>query len=175
MKKLLFIILLIAVAYLLSGCVTKRACDRKFPPEVQTNTKETIIKTTRDTTIIIQLPGDTAILEKEIPVIKDSRGLLQTEKSFLTTDLAYSFAWVQDGKLKHELFQKSTEFEKTIKNAISEAISQKETKVDNYIKVNELSGWQWAQIYAGRLLLIALALLTLFLLIRKYVPFRHPP
>jgi hypothetical protein len=50
------IIVVVLLYFILSGCVTKKACDRKFPPQIVTNTTihDTMWLTKYDTTIIVK-------------------------------------------------------------------------------------------------------------------------
>lgn len=131
---------------LLSSCVTRRACERRFPVEradsisSSTNTV-TVIK---DTTIFIRIPGDTLA----------AKGLL-TDVSQLSTSLATSSVYVKDGIINHRLEQMDTVIGATIKGALksSSTLEKNEHTILQTRYINQLTGWQWTQVYLGRILL----------------------
>jgi len=142
---------------LLSGCVTERACQRKFPPQIIT--VDSIIQTTetiyRDTTIFVQLPADTVRDTVEVAVLN---GISNSRPSIHETDLAWSKAQVINGKLFHELIQKDSVLARVIENAIRESSTNtQETKIiTKVVKENYITGWQWFQIWTGRILAVLL-------------------
>lgn len=160
MKTIIGLILLIA----LSGCITRQACNRKFPPE-ETDSVRVITRTLttiRDTTVYVQIPGDTVF--ESLPV-KDGN-----ELSKLQTSLAISAAWIKDGKLNHRLEQKDTAVASTIKGALktSRQLESKNEVTTKTEYINRLTGWQWFQIYLGRIFAVIFLLLILMKSIRKY-------
>jgi hypothetical protein len=113
------LILLILSVTLLSGCVTQDRCSRKFPPETIVIRTDSIINTTetvyRDTTIYIHIPSEIKYSTDTV-IIKD--GIIQSRKNHLTTSFAQSWAWVERGRLYHELSQNDTLIRQDIKDAI---------------------------------------------------------
>lgn len=129
MKNKLLLILSIVI---LASCSPQRRLARlleRYPPDT-TRTVEIIY---RDTTIEVPIPGDTAYIETEIPVpyldvdsISKLLGLNADQKTIIDdlnkqltssfdvapiyneTDLAKSKAWIEDGILKSELYQKDS-------------------------------------------------------------------
>lgn len=103
------LILLLLSLTLLSGCVTQDRCSRKFPPETKIIRTDSIIRTTetvyRDTTIYIRLPGEVKYSTDTVTIVN---GINQSRKNYLFTSFADSWAWVQNGRLYHELIQKDT-------------------------------------------------------------------
>lgn len=116
MKNLILLILSIT---LLSGCVTQERCSRKFPPEIVTIRTDSIIRTTetvyRDTTIYIHMPGEVQYSTDTVTILN---GIIQSERNHLFTTFADSWAWVQNGRLYHELIQKDTLIGYEVQDAI---------------------------------------------------------
>ena len=167
LKRTLIILLL---SLFVSGCVTKRACDRKFPPQIiRVDSLITITKTFyRDTTIFVYLKPDTIRDTVEVIV---REGIANSRKSFHETDLSWSMAQVVDGKLIHELRTKDTAIALMIENAIRESATLTENKTSKTIiqKVNELTGWQHFQVWLGRILALLLLLYLGFIFVMHRV------
>lgn len=92
-----FIILMLAV--LLSSCATQKRCAQKFPPEVSIIT-ETIVKDSivvRDTTLYVNVPGDTVTIEKEVMVRSPAGNIPVTiDTMSISNDYATAYAWVNN-------------------------------------------------------------------------------
>jgi len=116
MKKLLA---LLAAMLIFSGCVTQSKCDRKFPPQVMVITKDSIIRTTntiyKDTLIYVYLKGETKYSTDTVWI---ENGLIRSNKNHLFTSFADSWAWVENGRLYHQLIQKDTLIGQEIKDAV---------------------------------------------------------
>lgn len=112
--RYIYIILLVIVA---SSCATQKRCARKFPPQIKTEIKTVTEIVYKDTTIYVHIPGDTVTKEVIVYVTEDGSN---SELSELHTEFAWSTAQVVNGILRHELFQKETEIERVIKNAVRE-------------------------------------------------------
>lgn len=140
MKRLI----LLAIVILLCGCSPQRRLARlheRFPPDT-TRTVEIVY---RDTIIKVPIPGDTAYIETKIPVpyldidsISKLLGLNEDQKTIIDdlnkqltssfdvapiyneTDLAKSKAWIEDGILKSELYQKDSILNIKLDSAIME-------------------------------------------------------
>lgn len=139
----------------LSGCITKKACERKFPHpgrdsvSVVANTVTLI----RDTTIYVRMPGDTVF--GSVPVF---------EVSTLTAGTATSTARVMDGMLLHRMEQRDTAVAAHLKGALrttSREIARKEV-VYRTQYTNQLTGWQWFQVWVGRILTGVLVMLVVW-------------
>lgn len=67
-RQVILLLLLASVALLMCSCVTKKTCDRKFPPVISKSDSiyntETIIY--KDTTVYDTIPGDTVIVEMAV-------------------------------------------------------------------------------------------------------------
>jgi hypothetical protein len=160
MKNIIYIIAVLMI----SSCATQNKCDRKFPctgkDSISVITKtETIY---RDTIIYVYVPGEKVTETKLVYV--DANGIMHSDISKLYTSFAESWAWVENGKLMHELMQKDTTLARHIKNAIKESAMTTETvKIKTVIQeVNRVTGWQWFQIWAGRILLLIILIFSIW-------------
>lgn len=157
--RLVCILILIT---LMASCSTKRSCEgTKQPADSDSIDRVTnTVTVIHDTVINIKLIGDTVY-----KITQASSG----EISELTTPLACSFAWIANGKLNHRLQQKDTVIPASLKNAVRSTLTttnefRNATKV---IKTNQLTGWQWFQIYLGRSFAALIVLLTVWVLLKK--------
>jgi len=113
--------LLIIISILLPGtsCVTRKACERKFPTETMIIRKDSIIRETttifRDTTVYITVPGENQYFTDTV-YVKD--GMIYFKPSHLRTSFAESDAWIENNRIMHTLTQNDTIVPITIKNAI---------------------------------------------------------
>ena len=155
MHKLIIISLI-----LLAGCGQKW-CLSRFPPQVIKET-ETVTKIVyRDTTIYVHIDADTVYQEKI--VYKTPEGY-QTSLSELHTQFAWSSAQVVNGTLKHSLFQKETEIERVIKNAVRENSTH---TVVTETKIHEVPYVTWWHKTTSRFTIVVL------ILIFGYLGFRY--
>lgn len=146
-------LLLISIV-LLSGCNMQRWCAQRYPPTVQTDT--VLIKSVemRDTIIYIHVPGDTITLTDTIYIDET----LSTPRSHLTAKFAESFAWVDHGRLRHELYQFDQVLSDTIWNAIQRYSTQEVITVDRVHEVEVVPWWhKWVMfVMIGIILILAL-------------------
>ena len=176
MKKILTIC---SILLILSSCMTTRLerqqqrkkakCERlgcyQSVSDSMMIIRETItIK--EDTTIFIHIPGlavhDT-VQVKQDPVT----GLINSKKSVLEVPFALSVAWVENGKLKHDLVQKDTLITQVIEGAKvlikeNEILKEKLSIKVPPERVNYVSGWQWFQIWIARFLLCVLGCIIIY-------------
>jgi hypothetical protein len=163
---------LVFFALLLSGCVTQKRCDQKFPPQLITS--DSVITNTitiyRDTTIYVYLPGDTVYDTVHVTI---ENGIANSRPSIHETDLAWSKAQVVDGRLIHELIQKDSVLARVIENAIRESATTTDRNriKTEIIEKNYVTGWQWFQIWMGRLFGIILLLFIGFFYVRYIARF----
>lgn len=126
MKKL--ILLLMGFILLLSGCVTQERCLEKFPP--QEFVRDSIVYKTKveykDTTIYKELPADTQRVEVPITVrvpIHDSVFVnipINVDTSFVETDYAMAFGWINNSRLGLEIMNKPKAFEFNLQNKLTD-------------------------------------------------------
>ncbi len=160
-------LILFTIAILtLSSCVTQRACNGRFPPVEREITIRETVTIYRDTTVYIHLPAEVVTLTDTVTVyIRE--GLPESERSELHGTYAWTWAQVKRGRLLHELHQKDTAIVRTIDRAIREATTTETTTIEIIREVNVLTGWQWFQIWAGRLMLFGLAVILFLFLLDK--------
>ncbi len=140
MKKIIGVIVLITI---LTSCATSARFKKKPLKGSSVETKTNTVTIIRDTTIYITIPGDTVF---------HTMPLDDGEVSKLVTPLAFSYAWLNDGKVFHRLEQRDTVVPKNIKGALKTTIaeSHKQEIKDHIEYINKLSTWQWLQVYFGR-------------------------
>jgi hypothetical protein len=167
MKQL---ILFLIAAFTLSSCVTQRACDRKFPPQQTTTIIRDSIVIYRDTTIYITLPREVVTLTDTV-VVYIREGFPESDRSELHGTFAWTWAQVKKGRLLHELHQNDTTIARTIERAIRDARVTETIEKVVVREVNYVTGWQWFQIWAGRLLMFALLIIIFLFLLDKRLRF----
>jgi major membrane immunogen (membrane-anchored lipoprotein) len=112
MKKINIIVIL-ALVVLLGSCVTKRACDRKFPPQEYTTTQDSTY--TKDSIVekIVEVPvyikGDTVTKSDTVFIDKET-GLSNSKPIHAETTFSKATSQVRDGKLGLTLIQKDSMF-----------------------------------------------------------------
>lgn len=152
----------------LNSCVTRKACERKFPAgelrEVRINTHTTT--TLHDTVIVIRITGDTVY--KTLPLDPPVHETVSTPVSELHTRFAVSRAWVSHGRLSHTLEQKDTLMSRRLENALRSTTTTRdqETASVKVVQVNRLTGWQTFQIRMGRLFALLIISMILIWIIR---------
>lgn len=136
MKKILFVFLI-----LLSGCVTQRRCNEKFPPNESTHIKDsTVIKE-------VMVPHDTLIKTiVEIPklMIKDSTVIVYQNGTFKVTKLdlkgrySEASAWIEGNQLKGQLTEGGFLKLATLITYYEKRVSELRTQVENKTIVKEV-------------------------------------
>lgn len=164
MKKLL-IVSLASLLLIVSSCITKKRCNDRYPCAVSTmsNTNTSVIETLRDT--VFYSKADTGMV---IAMLKcDSLGnvyvsrIIALEGALDSPDPTID---ISNNILKVVMPIDSTAIYAKLKDRYE--ISMK-SEVKTIVKeVNILTGWQWFQIWLGRILGI------LFLFILIYMGFK---
>lgn len=172
MKKILFMMILTSILLILGSC------SRKAHPtaSIQTSESSRTVITRRDTTVKVRIKGDTLKNMFTIKLKDVSQAINQDinrnishnigqdicqdinqriELSELRTPYSISKVWLNDGNLMHEHIQKDTILSVRIKNAL---VHEKTTSTKKEIevkieRVNYLTGWQWFQVWVGRILM----------------------
>ena len=151
MKKIIFMLI---SALLASSCNTRLVCKKRSPVDQYDSISNSIKTVTviRDTSIYVNLPGDSVFVTTPID-----------EVSRLNTSLASSTAWIKNGKISHRLEQKDTTIPATIKGALKTTTTKSDSThtIHQTRYINRLSGWQWTQVYLGRLFMGLLAVIFL--------------
>lgn len=165
------IILLIALVWLmmsLPGCVTQNKCYKRYPPQVKDSIS--YVEKVRDTTIYIG--ADTAITEYLVECQETNEGLRARIVQLIRQQpgvVVNSPSSVITGNV---LTTTGTSREQQIKLLVKE-LHYAAVKSQVYVKVtNELTGWQWAQVWAGRLLMLLVAVYAGFKVLKKYTGIR---
>jgi hypothetical protein len=180
MKKLF---LLSSIIILMSSCMTTRLerqenrrkakcekynCYASASDSIITVRETITIK--QDTTIFIHVPGmivhDTTVVVEQDPLT----GLINSKKSILQVPFATSYAWVENGRLKHNLVQKDSLITEVIEGAKilikeNEILKEKLTVKVPSERIDYVTGWQWFQIWSGR---IAISLIILIASVSIY-------
>jgi len=161
MKKLF---LLLVIILLLASCTTQKHCNKRFPC---TGRIDTIIKTDyrevlKDTTIYLtdsawaqmyfECSKDGDVLLKQILELK--AGKYVTPRIIYKDKMLYVECKVDSvGILLHYKNILIKEFQKIDKTTV--------------VKENYLTGWQWFQLWAGRIFLGLIILILIYLIIRN--------
>lgn len=158
MKKI--ILLTITLIFLLPSCITRKACERKFP-SIEHDSISFVTNTVtvyRDTTVYIKLPGDTVY--ESIPI---GEGV-----SVLKTPFAKSYAWVKDGRLEHRVEQEDTVINRIFNGAIriKEKSEKLKTKVENNKNANHLFDSSFIK-SSIKIFIIFMVLILVLRMIRK--------
>lgn len=141
------------------SCVTRKACEKRFPPIEKDSVRivRETVTTIRDTTIYITLKGDTVF--RSIPM---GQGV-----SKLETPFAISYASVRDGRLNHRLEQRDTAVGVTIKGAVKTTQSTTDRNEVIRKKEYEFTGWQWVQMWMVKVFVLIIVLVILWWLLFK--------
>lgn len=164
------IFLLCIVLLLLSSCMTTRLerqqnrrlakCEKFGCNNLQSDSMMVIRETVtirEDTTIFVHVPGSIKHDTTKVVVKDPVTGMINSEKSILHTEFATSLAWVENGRLKHELIQKDSLMSIRIQDAIRITREQEHSKQVTKlppVRANFVTGWQWFQIWLGRIIII---------------------
>jgi len=155
MKYRIFILIVV----LLSGCVTSRKCFDKFPPPPP----DTIVKHSvewRDTTVFVELPGDTIvdsiIIEELIEIPVD----IPYTFLYAETSLAEATASIENNKLRLELIQRDSLLSFLLDSAIQ---NNKDSIIVNVPYVKEVPVKTRYQTFVGFACWIFFGLLILFI------------
>jgi len=167
MKRVLFLLAVLVLA----GCATQKRCGKKFPAVASIHdtliVEKIVIK--RDTVVQFKIKTDTV---KEWITIEVPAGVLvNTPEHRLNTRYAYSIARIVNNRLLHQLVQHDAVIEQVIKDAIQETISSttQHTASFHVVEVNKFTGFQWFQIWLGRILAGFLFVVLFIFLVKKYL------
>jgi hypothetical protein len=164
--------LILALLILLTGasCVTQKRCHQKFPPEIKVITN-TVIQY-KDTVIYVKIPGDTVIQKDTIKVFIDKEtGIISSSPSWLFSSYSKSMAQVVNGLLKHSHFQDEKELEFIIKDAIQKHSTHTTETIVQEVEVNKLKWWQKVYIWFGKLFIVVLIGVGVFLALKYLIKF----
>jgi hypothetical protein len=160
MKKLPLIICIV----ILAGCATQKRCLEKFPPQMVHDTVTTKSIIYKDTTVYVEIPGETVI--KEVPILLPMP-MPEIEPVRAEVELAQAEAKLLKNKLRLTLIQKDSILEFKLDSAIrvnADTIRIKDLKI-----IEKPVDPKWYPFFkAGFWILGILMILTiLFLVLRK--------
>ena len=155
---------IICVVFIMTGCITQKRCERLYPCRgaVDTIVKDSIVYIIKDS--IYTLPTDSStikaliICEDEIPRLKQIIAYASGKR-----------VEVPVIRFKHDtLFVDCKVDSAEITLTWAEKNQYRLMKVNETIvkRENYITGWQWAQIWMGRLLIIAIAIILILFLLR---------
>ena len=141
---------IVTVLVMLAGC-----SPRNFPASTETTDRvhTTIEVVLRDTLYSLRLPDE-----------RVRNAVLQGDSSYLETTAAWSRAWVEDGRLHHELGNKSREpilvpIQVPERRVTVDSTHAELVRVPVYVK-KKLSWWQSSVMGAGYISLLVLVILV---------------
>lgn len=114
--------IIILAIILLSGCATQKRCFEKFPPEIKT---DTIIHTEiiyQDTTVFVEIKGDSVLVEVPVYIVDTVEGkpiVITYKDAEAETDFAAARAWIENSILQLELIQKDSLIEIQLDSVIA--------------------------------------------------------
>lgn len=162
LQHLTLLLSILILITLMPSCSTKRSCEgRKHLNDSDSSSMVTnTVTIIHDTVINVKLFGDTVY-----KVTQPSNNAI----SELTTPLACSYAWIENGKLNHKLQQKDTIIPALLKNAYksTKTATNEFRNATKVIKTHQLTSWQWFQIYMGRSFAALIVLSTVWFLLKK--------
>lgn len=164
MKKLIYIA---AAFFFLSGCVTEKKCNRKYPPQVHESDsvvfKEKLVPVFIHDTVFIA--ADTVF--KKVPVFIN-KGVIYSKPVFAYTEYAHARAQVVNSNLNLNLFQNDTAIARLLKNnvTIKEKEVYKTKKVT--VKVWEVHWYDKAARWLAGIFIIYLLIVTAIKIIKIY-------
>jgi len=114
---IIYFIALILLVAILSGCVTQKKCNLKFPPQSSVIIKDSIreVVTFRDTTIFIKLDPVT-ITKTDTVYIRN--GVIQFKEIKAESNYATGIAGIKFNRLYLVVTDKDTTLTTTLKNAL---------------------------------------------------------
>ena len=125
-KSLIFLFLIILF---LSSCITERACNKKFPPEIysiavdSTIIKDSIVYSYAE--IPIYIKGDT-VTKYDTVTINKKTGLVNSKPVYAETEFAKAIAQVVNSNINLSLFQKDSIFVVKTDSLVKEVYHWKE-------------------------------------------------
>lgn len=134
-------LIIIALLFIMAGCCTKEKCYRKYPPQVITETKDSIVFKEKieykDTTIYVKLKPDTIVDSVIVEVIND---LPHSQDTIIKqNDYSVAKAWTAYGYTYLNLMAKDTALMFKLDSAIQKASYWEELyKTTTKVEVHEV-------------------------------------
>lgn len=158
------IIILAAVLLFLCSCATQKRCERRWP--VQTRDSIAYVEKVKDTTIFIQ--PDSALSQYLVECYNTSEGYKARIVQLLTQQPGTIINTPTASMVGQVLTARATSDEQRVR-VITKELHYKAVKAITYVKItNQLTGWQWAQVWAGRLMILLVVIYAALLIVRRY-------
>jgi len=164
-------ILLVSLLLIASSCITKKRCSERFPctESTVTNTNTSVIETLRDT--VFYTKADTGMV---IAMLKcDSLGNVYVSRIIAlegALDSQVPTIDISDNILKVVMPVDSTAIYAKLKDRYKS--TTKLEAITTIKEINILSGWQWFQIWLGRVLSLLFLVCVVYLIIK--LKFKRP-
>jgi len=159
---------LLFVILIFSGCINAKRCAKYIQPvQADTVIKDSIVERIRDSTIYID--ADTSVLNALLKCAGDKVKLVEILHYTQGKLAKLPIIHIKDNILyvKCTIDSLAIYFQWREKDVFR---SLKTSHV--YVKItNELTGWQWFQIWCGRILWMLAGLFIVWIVIKKYLPF----
>ena len=157
---------IVTLLVLLAGCATEKRCWKRYPPQVKDSVS--YVEKVRDTTIY--LPADSSMAAYLVECEETAEGLRARIVRLMTANPGTSLTAPSASITNNVLTTIANLPARPVKVQYKE-LHYSAVKSQVYVKVtNELIGWQWAQIWAGRILIAGVILLAGWKVARKYLP-----
>lgn len=161
MKKLLILFIVFA----LGSCSVQKRCERLNCAKQTEYVKEYITNTVyKDSLVPFYIQGERTVdsIPYEVIIYKDGTTKVNSKVSHLTTSLAYSDAWIQDGKLRHTLTQRDSVLWANVKNAIRITQSMMKEQTTKVVEVRKLTWWDKFFRHSGEFAWVVLILFAAY-------------
>jgi hypothetical protein len=158
-RALALIALLTLASIFMNSCTSQRRCLAKFPPDTITTVEYNRVIEYRDTTISLEIPGDSVFLYDTITV---NENVVNFDPVTAYVPFAWARAWVDENKIKLSLIQYDTIFTEKIDSVIvytSDTITVKEKVLVPFSGETKEQKRNRLLIWAGLILFTALALI----------------
>jgi len=171
-SKILNYILVVIVLILVSGCASRKQCERRYPPQIQRY--DSIIRDTvqiiRDS--IIKIEPDRAYLKAWIECDKNGELLMKRIEEYEAGKKTTPKIVVRDNYIEIECLVDSAAI--AVHWIETHTNAENNTGKTTTIEVNKLKQYQIVLIWAGGAALIFLFILLIIWAIKKYIKLQIP-
>jgi hypothetical protein len=150
----------------LNSCCTQNKCNRLYPPQVRTS-NDTTTKYVEHK-IIERTPADSSWLKALIECQNGKPVLVNVSSGNSSNGRAPVMSYELKGndltiKCKEDSLRK-------VITTLEKQVQINSSKVEVHeTKVNYITSWQWFQIWAGRIFLIALIILLAYIVLKNWI------
>ena len=167
-----YILIAVGMIFLVTSCATQRRCAERFPcnGSVDTIVKDSVVYCVKDS--IITIPPDSSAIQALIDCSEGQARLKQI--------IAYNAG--ETVKIPILKIRHDTLFVNCEADSMNIAFSWAEKNQYHLIrtssvvvqKQNYLTGWQWFQLWTGRIFLILIIILLIYLALKYLIRFNVP-